>query len=75
MALRIDPVAGPVGLATRSDVRRKAQAQAHGSWLASLQLDRHRNALLDRSGRRGINAHALEITTRLQGIVEFGNQF
>ncbi|MNZ58017.1 hypothetical protein D3C78_760140 [compost metagenome] len=75
VALRVDPMTRPVGLAPRTDVCRKPQAQAHGAWLASLQLDRHRNALLHRSGGRGIHAHTLEIATRLQGVIEFGNQF
>ncbi|MCY1418484.1 hypothetical protein D9M71_340450 [compost metagenome] len=74
MALRIDPVAGPVGLATRPDVGRKTQAQAHGAGLAGAQLHCDGNALRYRGRRRGIDPHALEIAARLQGIVEFGNQ-
>ncbi|MNO94461.1 hypothetical protein D3C76_860810 [compost metagenome] len=61
MALRIDPVAGPVGLATRPDVGRKTQAQAHGAGLAGAQLHCDGNALRYRGRRRGIDPHALEI--------------
>ena len=75
VALRVDPVARPVGLDARADVGRITEAQAHGAWLAGVEFDVHRDHVIFRGGRCGIDAHAFEIAARLQIAVEFGDQF
>ena len=72
--LRIDPMPRPVGFDPRADIGGVTQAKAHGPRLAGFEPDVHRDHIVPGGGRCRIHPHALEITARLQGLVEFGNQ-
>ncbi|MNS31171.1 hypothetical protein D3C72_632190 [compost metagenome] len=75
VALRVDPVPGPVGLDPRADVGGVTQTQTHGPRLAGFQFDVHRDHIVLGRCRRGIHPHTLEIAARLQRLIEFGDQF
>ncbi|MCY1546202.1 hypothetical protein D9M68_821900 [compost metagenome] len=74
VALRIGPMARPVGPTTGADIGGITQAQPHAAGLARLQPDFDRNPLLLGGTRVGVDAHRLEITAGTQRLVQLGDQ-